>query len=412
MNNKLLNGGMSGGSTKPKPRGSFGSPKIPSKEMVPSSSSSSNTISPIKQGNADCMFDIHARVQSGGNSHGVKVLTFRSNTVENANLWMEEICKGIGFLELLSAKGGGYVSVISEAGILQREELRIKHQLAMQMGGGSAHNLLSKESLISSLNQPLKVGNKSRVNILPGNSGRGGRGRGRGFGGGGVSSSKSKAKSMSSIDINSEMSQSNFLSIEALKQIINGSNDNTKDNNNDNDHIVKNNVSRDIVNNGNNNINGRSSSRGDGSGTGDVGSGGRGLGGGNSVYKPATRISYQDDHFIKSNNNNNNNGNGNDFLDIETLKEIINSSKMNLSLLDDDDKIDRMVENTSSKLSVSIDKEYNNNDSDTLPLPHLRDEGYDESRSAIRAMRVSKPLSISVALAGRGKGWTGRGRGS
>lgn len=83
----------------------------------------------------DCLFDVHARVQFGGDSNGIRVFSFYSGTTTNTTDWMINLCTAVGFLELLPAAGGGYVSVVSEAAIVERKELQLKRQVAMMRKG-------------------------------------------------------------------------------------------------------------------------------------------------------------------------------------------------------------------------------------------------------------------------------------
>lgn len=83
----------------------------------------------------DCLFDVHARVQFGGDSNGIRVFSFFSGTITNTTDWMINLCKAVGFLELLPAAGGGYVSVVSETALVERKEQQLKRQVAMMRKG-------------------------------------------------------------------------------------------------------------------------------------------------------------------------------------------------------------------------------------------------------------------------------------
>jgi hypothetical protein len=98
----------------------------------------------------DCLFDVHARVQFGGDSQGIRVFSFYSDSQANAVKWMSYLCKAVGFLQLVPASGGGYVSVVSEAAIIERRELQLKRQVAMMRegaGGDSIRRLASCSAL-------------------------------------------------------------------------------------------------------------------------------------------------------------------------------------------------------------------------------------------------------------------------
>jgi len=73
---------------------------------------------------ADSVFDVHARVKTGGNADGMKIFTLDAGSAEHARRWMEQLCQAVGVLELLPAEGGGYVSVLSETAVARRAEQR------------------------------------------------------------------------------------------------------------------------------------------------------------------------------------------------------------------------------------------------------------------------------------------------
>lgn len=120
----------------------------------------------------DCVFDIHARVQTGGDPSGVKVFTLCSVSTESAKLWMEEICKAVGFLELLAADGGGFVSVINNSALLQREGLKLKLFGKFY----DSFKVMSSEKMLGKVPNIVTDDRKIQHN----GAGRG-RGRGRGF---------------------------------------------------------------------------------------------------------------------------------------------------------------------------------------------------------------------------------------
>ena len=98
----------------------------------------------------DCLFDVQARVQFGGDSQGIRVFSFYSDSESNAVHWMDNLCKAVGFLELVPAAGGGYVSVVSEAAIIERRGLQLRRQVAMMRegaGGDSIRRLASCPAL-------------------------------------------------------------------------------------------------------------------------------------------------------------------------------------------------------------------------------------------------------------------------
>lgn len=120
----------------------------------------------------DCLFDVQARVQFGGDSQGIRVFSFYSDSESNAVHWMDNLCKAVGFLELVPAAGGGYVSVVSEAAIIERRGLQLRRQVAMMRegaGGDSIRRLASCSAL-----------SEAGMNNTPPGRGRG-RGRGRAF---------------------------------------------------------------------------------------------------------------------------------------------------------------------------------------------------------------------------------------
>lgn len=80
------------------------------------------------------VFDIHARVKTGGNAEGMRIFTIDSSSEDNAKRWMMQICQSVGVLDLLPAEGGGYVSVVSEQAVAQRSEKR--RLSAMKLAGG------------------------------------------------------------------------------------------------------------------------------------------------------------------------------------------------------------------------------------------------------------------------------------
>ena len=123
----------------------------------------------------DCLFDVHARVQFGGDSNGIRVFSFYSHDSQNTTDWMENLCKTVGFLDLLPASGGGFVSVVSEAALVERKEQQLKRQVAMMRKGstGREGDLRRLSNTIATLPEEEKG-----VPISP--MGRG-RGRGRGF---------------------------------------------------------------------------------------------------------------------------------------------------------------------------------------------------------------------------------------
>ena len=119
----------------------------------------------------DCLFDVHARVQFGGDSQGIRVFSFYSDSQNNARNWMSNLCKAVGFLQLVPASGGGYVSVVSEAAISERRELQLRRQVSMMREGAGGDSLrkLASCSALSEAKGPV-------ISAL----GRG-RGRGRAF---------------------------------------------------------------------------------------------------------------------------------------------------------------------------------------------------------------------------------------
>ena len=119
----------------------------------------------------DCLFDVHARVQFGGDSQGIRVFSFYSDSQNNARNWMGNLCKAVGFLQLVPASGGGYVSVVSEAAISERRELQLRRQVSMMREGAGGDSLrkLASCTALSEAKGPV-------ISAL----GRG-RGRGRAF---------------------------------------------------------------------------------------------------------------------------------------------------------------------------------------------------------------------------------------
>jgi hypothetical protein len=120
----------------------------------------------------DCLFDVHARVQFGGDSQGIRVFSFYSDSQANAVKWMSYLCKAVGFLQLVPASGGGYVSVVSEAAIIERRELQLKRQVAM-MREGAGGDSIRRLASCSALSEARGMNASSPM-------GRG-RGRGRAF---------------------------------------------------------------------------------------------------------------------------------------------------------------------------------------------------------------------------------------
>jgi hypothetical protein len=120
----------------------------------------------------DCLFDVHARVQFGGDSQGIRVFSFYSDSQANAVKWMSYLCKAVGFLQLVPASGGGYVSVVSEAAIIERRELQLKRQVAM-MREGAGGDSIRRLASCSALSEARGINASSPM-------GRG-RGRGRAF---------------------------------------------------------------------------------------------------------------------------------------------------------------------------------------------------------------------------------------
>ena len=80
------------------------------------------------------VFDIHARVKTGGNAEGMRIFSIDASSEDNAKRWMMQICQSVGVLDLLPAEGGGYVSVVSEEAVAKRSEKR--RLSAMKLAGG------------------------------------------------------------------------------------------------------------------------------------------------------------------------------------------------------------------------------------------------------------------------------------
>ena len=116
------------------------------------------------------VFDIHARVKTGGNAEGMRIFSIDASSEDNAKRWMTQICQSVGVLDLLPAEGGGYVSVVSEEAVAKRSEKR--RLSAMKLAGGlgifssalssalinvnaNSHNELTQETGYSGKNHPL-----------------------------------------------------------------------------------------------------------------------------------------------------------------------------------------------------------------------------------------------------------------
>ena len=114
---------------------------------------------------------------------------------------MRNLCKAVGFLELVPASGGGFVSVISEAALMERKEQQLKRQVAMMRKssiGGPAGDLRT----LSSASQK----SHSSHDDNRGNSPAQGRGRGRGRAFRGLSQQTDSSK-----EANKELEAENIL---------------------------------------------------------------------------------------------------------------------------------------------------------------------------------------------------------
>ena len=100
---------------------------------------------------ADSVFDVHARVKTGGNADGVKMFTLDAGDEANARRWMEQLCQAVGVLELLPAEGGGYVSIISETAVARRAEQRRLSAMKLLAFSSSSSSLTANDGWSSLL---------------------------------------------------------------------------------------------------------------------------------------------------------------------------------------------------------------------------------------------------------------------